>query len=377
MSERTRFDDLTDPRWLRRGRIFVPRGFMEGEVWTQKGQWCERRYFAMLLNPYRFGGPPLASTYYVNTDGANGDGSIGSPWSSLENARTSLITLAPSLITAALAPTIIMSGATDDTTTVTDTWPTSSTTYYLTIKVPDADRKGQWDTNVYTLVRTTAVGDAVLNLSTDSIRLLGLQIKQTQAISFEVVVRVNALGGELFMDGCKLQGVNGSNAIGIRASGIGGKLVLRNILIFSTVHGILLGNPTGLFSGSEVYIYNSTIWGSGSGGEACQITFASGGSGKISRVKNMMMYAQTNGITVTNADTDDQLTNSKGGVDVSHFVAPGADGDWRLASGSTNRDIGTDLSAVGAGQFQFSEDVSLYTRPFNGVWDRGFYEYRP
>jgi hypothetical protein len=178
------------------------------------------------------------------------------------------------------------------------------------------------------------------------------------------------------MDGVKLWCSNGSNSVGIRASNITRRFVLRNVLIVSTVHGILLGNPNVLGAGSEVYIYNGTIWGSGSGGEACQVSFSAVGSGRIARIKNMMMYAQTNGITVANADTDDQATNSKGGTDTSHFVNAGAT-DFRLVSGSANVDAGTDLSAVGAGQFQFSDDVSLFTRPHNSVWDRGFYEYRP
>ncbi len=374
--------ELRDPRWTRRDRIYVPRNYREGEVWTDRGQWCDRRYFAMLVNSYRHGGgAPAGLTYYLNTDGSNGDGSIGTPWNTMQNARAGIIGLHASLVADTVNPTLICTGAADDTTAVTNTWPTSSTTYYLTIKVPDADRKGQFDGSKYALA-VTASGSPAWSLGTNSIRLQGLQIYQMSTTGGSDVLSITSLGGEFVADGCKFAASAslGGNAAGVRASNIGGAFVFRNCLIVNPQHGMLIGNPTGLLTGSTVIIYNGTIWGTGSGGEACQITFAAGGSSRVARVKNMMMYAQTNGISVANSDTNDQATNTKGGTDASHFEAAGnpPSGDWRTKSTSAaNVDTGTDLSAVGAGQWQFSEDVSLYTRPYNGTWDRGFYEYRP
>jgi hypothetical protein len=367
--------------FVRRGssRLYVPRGFAEGEAFAVRGVFVPRRYFSMMVNSHRFGGgagPSGPNSYYLDTDGSNGDGSIGSPWNTLEAARTGLMALHSSLVAATASPTLICTGATDDTTAVTNTWPTSSTTYYLTIKAPDVNRTGVWNAGHYKLVRSAA-GAAVLQLSANSIRLQGIQLRQTSGAANSLIIEITALGGEFVLDGCLFRGSNGGNSCGIKTSGTGGTFVLRNFFILSMAHGVLLGSPTGLLTGSQVYVYNGLHWGDGVSGEACQITFAAGGAGRIARVKNMMMYAQTNGVTVTNADTDDQLTNSKGGVDVSHFVAAGDPGDWRLVSTSSNKDAGTDLSAVGAGQWQFSEDVSLYTRPCNGTWDRGFYEYRP
>jgi hypothetical protein len=368
--------------WVRRGssRLYLSRGFAEGEAWAARGLWVDRRYFSMLVNSHRFSGSALASTYYLDTTaGGGGDGSIGSPWNTLEASRAGLISIFSSgFVSAAIAPTLICTGATDDATAVTNTWPTSSTTYYLTIKVPDADRKGEWDASKYTLARSAA-GSYAITIGTNSIRLVGLQIYQTSATGSGILNIDGTGGGNFIVDGCKLFNSGGGGSVGIRASGIGGNIVLRNFLVVNPVHGLLLGNPTGLLTGTNVFVYNGTIWGSGAGGEACQITFAAGGSGRVARVKNMMMYAQTNGISTTNEDTEDLATNSKGGVDTSHFVAPGnpPTADWRIKSTSSNKDAGTDLSGVGAAQWQFSEDVSLYTRPYNGTWDRGYHEYRP
>lgn len=361
-------------------RLFLCRGFAEGEAWASRNVWVDRRYFSMLVNSARFG-VAVPSTFYLDTDGSNGDGSIGSPWNSLENARSGIYSLTTSFVTSAVAPTLICTGATDDTTALTNTWPTSSTTYFLTIKVPDADRKLVWDASKYILLRSM-VGSS-LPIGTNTMHLVGLQISNQQTPSGYQIIDITSLGGELIIDSCLLWGKSVTGATGIYgrpSGGLSGKIVIRNNLIINPQHGILLGNGTGsdgLQSGTEVYVYNNTIWGTGSGGESCNISFTSSGSGRIARVKNQMAYAQASNVSITNADTSDTATNSKGGIETTHFVSAGNPGDWRKVTGdSANKDTGTDLSAVGSGQYQFNYDASLYTRPNGSAWDRGFDEYR-
>lgn len=365
--------------WVRRGssRLYVPRGYVEGEAWAARGLWVERRYFSFMVNSARFGTTTPPNTYYlVTTAGGGGDGSLGSPWNTLESARAGIIALFSSLVTSTVNPVLICSGATDDTTATTNTWPTSSTTYYLTIKVPDADRKCEWDASVYTYARSAA--GAILSIGTNSIRLQGLQIyQQGNASSFDRPLDISSLGGEFVADGVKLRGNAGfsGNSCGFKTSGTSGRFVFRNCMSIDSRHGILCGNPTGLGSNSEVDLYNCTVVGATGGGEAYQQIFAAG-SGRIARRKNCISRQITNAGAITNADTSDTATNShsSSGVGTTDFVDP-TNKDLRLKAGGGYQDIGTDLSGVA--DFPFSIDASLYTRPYNGTWDPGFHEYRP
>lgn len=368
---------------MRRGssRLFVRRGFAEGEMWALQSQFVPRRYFAMLVNPYAGSGgaPPetFDETYYLDTDaGGGGSGSIGSPWNTLEAARAGIIALHSSFVTDTVKVRLFAFGATDDTTAVTNTWPTSSTTYYLVITTPDADRKVQWDASVYTYARNVS-GDtsAALFIGTNSFRLRGLQIYQTGSAgsNFCRPFEVTSLGGEFVADGVKFRGSGGSNAVCMRATGIGGRIVLRNCLAYGTLHGFLLGNPSALSSGAEVDAYNNTIIGTtGSGGEALQLTCASSG---IARIKNNLMRQQANGISYSGFTTQDAATNDGNTGSSSASFVDFANLDLRLVASTAFADAGTNLSGVA--DFPFSDDASLYSRPYNGSWDIGMHEYRP
>lgn len=369
-------------------RLYLPSGWREGEVWAARSQFAPRRYFSMMVQSGRFGAAPPTDPdapgdeiYYLDTTvGAGGDGSVGDPWATLEEARAGIVALHSSLVADTVRVDLICFGATDDSTAVTNTWPTSSTTYYLTLKTPDADRKVQWDAGVYTYARSVS-GDtsAALAIGTDSIRLKGLQIFQTGSAgsNFCRAFEPTSLGGELVMDGVKMRGSGGSNAVCFRATNISGKLVLRNCLTRGTIHGMLIGNPTGLGTGSHVILYNCTIIGTtGGGGESAQITFGAG-SGRVVRAKNLIMRQIANGVSTTNEDTEDLATNSHASAAEDaggHFVDP-ANHDFRIVSSSTYREAGTDLSGVS--DWPFNRDASLYTRPYNGTWDQGMHEYRP
>jgi hypothetical protein len=322
--------------------------------------------------------PTVITRYLVTTAGAGGDGSIGSPYNTLEAARTDIIADYPSFVASDVQVDLICSGATDDSTAVTNTWPTSDTTRYLHIKVPDSDRKAQWDANVYTYARDVS-GDtsAALAIGTNSVRLSGVQIYQTgtSGSNFCRAFEPTSLGGELVMDGVKLRGSGGSNDVCMRATNIGGTIVMRNCATINTLHGLLLGNPTGLVSGTQVILYNLTVIGrSSAGGEAVQLTWAAGGSGRIARVKNLIMRNVANGISTTNEDTEDLATNnhSSASPSTTDFVDP-ANQDYRLKSGGSLMDAGTNLSGVA--DWPFSIDAALGVRPSGVAWDQGFHEF--
>jgi hypothetical protein len=233
-----------------------------------------------------------------------------------------------------------------------------------------------YDTSVYTLA-VSAGGVGALQLNTNSIRLAGIQILQTSSTNLSYALEITGLGGVLVMDGVKLNTVGGSNSIGMRASGVGGVYVIRNCHSRAAVNGFVIGNATGLPANSEIYMYNNTIVGTSAlAGEALYLIAASS-SATILRAKNNAMRQIVNGLTQSGWGTSDLVTNSHTAALGSSFTNA-ATGDFTLVSGDTVlKDQGTDLSAVGAGQWQFSDDASLYTRPFNSVWDIGMHEYRP
>lgn len=370
-------------------RLYVPRGWGEREMWASRGMFVPRRYFAMLVNPYSHGvavptdpDAPGDELYYVDTDvAAGGDGSIGDPWATMEEARAGIIALHSSFVTDTVRVDLICFGATDDATAVTNTWPTSSTSFYLTIKTPDVDRKAQWDASVYTMARSIAgASGPVLGIGTNSIRLKGIQIFQLLnggGSNFPRPLDITSLGGEFVADGIKLRGSGSTNnSVAFKTSGTTGRFVFRNCMTTNTLHGFLIGNPTGLVAGSEVDIYNcTTIGATTAGGEAVQLTWAAGGAGKIARVKNLISRQRANGITTTNENTEDLATNShvNAAPSTTDFVDP-VGADYRLKAGGSLMDAGTDLSAVA--DFPFNRDATLYTRPFNGTWDQGFHEFR-
>jgi hypothetical protein len=357
-------------------RLYVPRGYTEGEVWAMRSQFVPRRYFSMMVQSGRFGSAPVPpNTYYLDTDaGGGGDGSIGTPWNTMESARAGLIALHASLVTDTVNPTVICFGNTEDTTAVTNTWPTSSTTYYSTWKVPDADRVVEWDDTHYVYSRS-AGGVGALAIGTNSIRLLGLQIKQTSTTNLSKSLEITSAGGEHVYDGCKFRGAAGTNSIATIVSNIAGRYVLRNCMSWGCVNGFIFGSPTALPVSTEVDMYNCTCVGNAGGtGEAFWVTFAAGGTGKIARVKNCFARQIFHGVTITNSNTSDTATNVHTTVLGSSFNNAAA-GDFRLVVGDTAaKDLGTDLSGVA--DFPFTDDASLYTRPFNGTWDIGMHEYR-
>lgn len=322
--------------------------------------------------------PTVETRYLVTTAGAGGDGTLGNPYNTLEAARADIIADHASLVADDVQIDLICSGATDDATAVTNTWPTSDMTRFLHITVPDADRKVQWDTGVYTLARSVdGAAGAVLAIGTNTIRLTGFQIRNLANTGlFCRPFEITSLGGEIVADGMKFRGSGpANNSVSVKTSGTVGRFVFRNCMTTETTHGFLLGNPTGLQAGSEVDIYNCSLFGiNGATGEACQLTWAAGGSGKIARVKNVISRSRANGITTTNENTEDLATNSHSTASgAANFVDP-VNADYRLVVSSEFINAGTDLSGVA--DFPFSIDAALNARPSGAAWDQGMHEFQ-
>lgn len=316
--------------------------------------------------------PTVETRYLVTTAGAGGDGSLANPYNTLQAARTDIIADYPSLVAADVQIDLICSGATDDATAVTNTWPTSDATRYLHLKVPTADHKVPWDANVYTLL-TTGIGNVLLSLNTSFFRATGIQLNHNGNLNLLSNTGLNITGaGTYIFDGVKLRrGPANIGGAAIVINPVAGTFVFRNCLAFGWNRGL---HAINMPSSVTVLPYNNTIIGdNGAGSIAINVTFTAGGSGKVTRPKNNLMQLHTTGIaTATNATTDDPATNHHNTGTDATFVDSG-NLNYRLTSGDTvARNLGTNLSAVA--DWPFDWDADLTTRPVGSAWDIGAHE---
>lgn len=318
---------------------------------------------------------------FLNTGStAGGDGTTNATaganraWASMEEVRTALLAAYPTgLVAADVQVNVECSGATNDTTTPGTTWPTSDTTRYVHFSVPSADRKVAWDDAVYTLERTSN-GGPVFTINTNSIRVTGVQFyhSNTTLDPGNHGLSVLSLGGELYLDGVKMRRVSNVSSIGgfaFDANGKAGTFVFRNVVTWNFTDGIIFQATP---SNSTIVIYNPTIVGlKGDEGEAIWAKFAGGATNAVARIKNALMQRVMNGITTLNATTDDPATNAWAASITASFVDATV-GNFRLQSGDTvAKELGTNLSAVGAPQFQFAIDGNGFARPVGAAWDIG------
>jgi hypothetical protein len=334
-----------------------------------------RRYFSMMVQSGRFGGVTYpANTYFLDTDAAGGgDGSIGTPWNTLESARAGIIALFSSFVTSTVTPTLVCTGATADATAVTNTWPTSSTTYYLTIKTPDAHRKVAYDGTHYHYQRSVS-GAPALAIGTNSLRMINIQIGNGMASVGAKAYQISSGGGLHLYDGCKFYCAAGGSTAAwpVLIDGIGGTIIIVNSSASGYDNGFVIGYPTGAPAGAQYLLYNNTFIGANASvGEAVYCLGASASA--TCRVKNTFIHRTVNGISFPGTwGTTQSLTNyvDHNNTD-SQFVNLGT-GDYSLTSPNANViDQGTDLS--GDSDYAFSTDAGNYTR--SGSWDIGMHEY--
>jgi hypothetical protein len=331
---------------------------------------------------------PTVVTRYINTGStAGGDGTTNATaganraWATLEEARAQIIATWPSLVAADVQIDLIASGAADDTTAVTNTWPTSDATRFIHLQVPTGDRKVPWDPNVYTYSRGVGFAPA-LSITTDSVRLTGIQVVHTSNLNVGGQHGIVFLTtGEAIFDGVKVGKTQNAGQGAIVGTGSSGLIVFRNCITglrplaassFGWVGGI---SVTSLPSNTTVLIYNCTVVANNNGGAAFGITigFTAGGSNKVARVKNTLIQtSNVHAIAITNATTSDTANNhTSAGTDAA-FV-DSTNGNLRLTSLDTvARNLGTDLSGVA--DWPFSIDADQTARPVGSAWDIGAHE---
>lgn len=325
---------------------------------------------------------PTVVNRFVNTgSSAGGDGTTNATsganraWVSWQEALTQLNTAYSSnLVTADVQIELEFSGATDDTVQVTAAWPTSDATRYINIKVPTADQKMAWDTNVYTLVAPSGRNfTSVLFVNTNTLKMSGVQIQHLGNLNVgsNNGIFVTAAPGLLQMDGVKIR--RGPGQIG--AAGVGCGSVSANVVVRNCVTiGFLLGLQfVSMGSNSELDLYNNTLIGDNeASSRGITVGFTAGGSNKVARVKNNLQQIHANNLSVTNATTDDQATNHHNtGTDAAFVDSTNA--DFSLTAADTvARNQGTDLSGVA--NFPFSVDANGTTRPVGSAWDIGAHE---
>lgn len=319
--------------------------------------------------------PTVETRYLVTTAGAGGDGTLGNPYNTLQAARTDIIADHPSLVADDVQIDLICSGATDDTTGVTNTWPTSDATRYIHIQVPTADHKVIFDANVYTKISNASA--PVITISTNSMRITGIQVinSATLDLAGNHGLQINGgSGGVWVLDTVKLYKSANAGQVAFLPGNTAGTYVFRNCVSGGDATGFRFraGIAVSAAPSDTTYIvYNNTIQLSGVS-TGISIIFAAGGSNKVARVKNNLLQNSTNGVVVTNSTTNDQATNHHStGTDASFVNA--AAGNFRLTSADTvARNLGTDLSGVA--DFPFSVDGDLTTRPVGSAWDIGSHE---
>ena len=142
--------------------------------------------------------------------------------------------------------------------------------------------------------------------------------------------------------------------------------------------------------GSNFYAYNNLVYGIRGAGSDCFLAWGGGlgrPNGRYFYFYNntchdtetgIVMWNETNNITArnnifSNVDRVESLGNGAGNINMNYVTVPlflnPAAGDFKLQSGSPGIDQGANLSTL------FTTDMAGVTRPQNGAFDIGAYEY--
>jgi hypothetical protein len=334
---------------------------------------------------------PTVVTRYVHTGStAGGDGTTNATtganraWPSFNHAIGELNTAYSSnLVTADVQIDLVClkAAGVDDTTALTNAMPTSDTTRYINWQVPVADRKVEWDDNVYTYGRGPNFAGA-LHIGTNSFRMTGVQLYHSGSLNVggNHGILITSAGGEWIFDGPKIiKSNNVGRACIATTAAEATTYVFRNCILGTLVaggasfgwdYGLAIGVFGALPSNTTVLAYNNTVVHCGT---AIAVTFAAAASSAVVRRKNNLIQGCTTGFTITNATTDDAATNHVAGTTAT-FVHYGTHEEiLRLTAADTvARNLGTDLSGVA--DWPFSIDADQTTRPVGSAWDIGAHE---
>lgn len=275
--------------------------------------------------------------------------------------------------------------AMSDTAQVTiDGW-TTSTTQYIKVTTPTAERHtGKWDTTKYRLERSDVLNAGVLYIIEDNVRIEGVQVYNTSTAGFANTCAIQSPGAVYLSHSifrATDSGANGKNyCVNVRAN----SAYIWNCVAWGarSNDGLSVGFHDNLIAGAA-YVYNCTAYD-------CNVGYSESDNGFDFVMKNCIAAGCTQafqaGWTHAAASnynaTDLALTTTPGGsnnppgansrASQTFTFVDAVNGDFRLQSSDAGaKDFGTDLSADA--NLAFSDDIDGQTR--SGSWDIGADEY--
>lgn len=344
---------------------------------------------------------PTTVTRYVNTNStAGGNGTTNATtganraYALLRDALDAEFIAYPNLVTSDIILKVICAGGVDTSGTLPifeiPAFTTDETRYLHVVADTGSRATAVWDINKYILTHTGGTSAVVFPNAIKVSKWEGLQIENRSTNGVWSVINANDVGQDsiLTVDGCYIRSISGSgnNNVGINLNSTGG--IRRALRVSNTiVHGDFATGIACNFAAngsSGSYYYNNTVFGnfinqgilldnlgtgvtgsvknnivSGSGGNGSY--FLDAGSGQILTATNISSDATSPQTTLRNI-------NSR------LFFVSTASGDFRITGGAAV-DAGTNLSTDPI--YAFSTDINGTTRPVNGTWDIGAYEFVP
>lgn len=340
---------------------------------------------------------------YVNTDGANGDGSVGTPYSTLYNA---LNAETKTLVASDRQLTIRLRGATDDTADIATPLTafagnTDATRYIRIVGDPGSSagaNQGKFDDARYRFVRS--VDGCSIDLSAGAstsrldYRIENIQLYNGSSGNYRRVLCPDYHPGEVYIIGnvihTNLGGAPyGDNKAVVLTSTSSTTKINSAYLINNIIYDTYAAGVSWFSAGtnSKVIIYNNTFSNNGNGGtgdyDGAIYIWCQTGTSDIVSVKNNVMQNSTGSAFQQNYTcetyvTANNITEDATSPDVSYrskavtFLNEASD-DFHLASGDTNaKDAGANLSADS--YYAFTTDIDGQTR--SAPWDIGADEYQ-
>ncbi len=336
---------------------------------------------------------------YVDTDGSNGDGSAGSPYSTLNNA---LSAETKTLVASDRQLTINLRGAADDTTSIDTNLAafagnTDATRYLRIIGHPGnatGAHAGVYDSGRYQLIRSAdALIDLSSSVSTSRLdwRIENFQIVNTSSGTYRTGLNIDHHPGEFYAIGMIMKGdattPAGDNPA-FKFYSVSSTTKINSVYLINNVIYDWAGNGFIWRSGGtggKLIAHNNTIYNTGNTGtnerEGAMYVLCQDGSGEVVSIKNNIMQSQTGqafqkGYTCDTYLTGNNITGDATSPDVSYqsktvtFTNAGS-GDFHQNDSDA---VGAGMSLAADTYYAFTTDIDGQTR--SGSWDIGADEYQ-
>lgn len=298
----------------------------------------------------------------------------------------------PNLVTSDIILKVICAGGTDTSGTSPifeiPAFTTDETRYLHVVADTGSRATATWDINKYILTNTGNTAGVFFPNAIKVSKWEGLQIENRSTNGVWSVINGSSVSQDtiLTVDGCYLRSITGSgnNTRGINLNATGG--TRKALRVFNTIihgdfsTGMGVGFPAAGSSAS--LFYNNTVFGNFINGGINLESFGTGVTGSVKN--NIVSGSGTNGSYFLDAGSGQILTATNISSDATSpqttlrninsrlFFVSTASGDFRITGGAAV-DAGTNLSTDPI--YAFSTDINGTTRPVNGTWDIGAYEF--